>query len=165
MTETSAASAPASNASTALVQWSIGLMSHVPYWMVALITRISVAGVFWQSGRTKMDGWRVSDLAVELFRSEYRLPVIDPVIAAYLAAFAEHLFPIMLVIGIATRFAATALLIMTLVIQIFVYPEAWPTHGTWAACFLILMMRGPGIVSLDHVIARHHGGIRSNGGT
>jgi putative oxidoreductase len=163
MTETSAASTPASNAFSALVQWSIDLMSRVPYWLVALITRISIAGVFWQSGRTKMDGWRVSDLAIELFRSEYRLPVIDPLIAAYLAALAEHVFPVMLVVGIATRFAATALLVMTLVIQIFVYPDAWPTHGTWAACFLILMTRGPGIVSLDHLIARRHAKIRSEG--
>jgi putative oxidoreductase len=163
MTETSAASTPASNAFSALVQWSIDLMSRVPYWLVALITRISIAGVFWQSGRTKMDGWRVSDLAIELCRSEYRLPVIDPLIAAYLAAFAEHVFPVMLVVGIATRFGATALLVMTLVIQIFVYPDAWPTHGTWAACFLILMTRGPGIVSLDHLIARRHAKIRSEG--
>jgi putative oxidoreductase len=155
MTDTSVASTRASNTLDALVRWSIDLMSRVPYWLVALITRISIAGVFWQSGRTKVDGWRLSDLAIELFRSEYRLPVIDPVIAAYLAAFAEHLFPVMLVIGIATRFAAIALLIMTLIIQIFVYPEAWPTHGTWAACFLILITRGPGVVSLDHLIARH----------
>ena len=149
MTDTSFASTPASNAIAAFVQWSISLMSRVPYWFVALITRISIAGVFWQSGRAKVDGWRLSDFAIELFRSEYKLPVIDPVIAAYLATFAEHLFPVMLVIGLATRFAAIALLIMTLVIQIFVYPDAWPTHGTWAACFLILMTRGPGLVSVD----------------
>src|SRR5690606_15035563 len=106
------------------------------------------------SGQTKLDGWRVSDTAIALFRDEYRLPLIDPVIGAHLAAFAEHFFPVLLVLGLATRFAALALLVMTLVIQIFVYPDAWPTHGTWAACFLILMTRGPGCVSLDHLIAR-----------
>jgi len=139
-----------------LIDRLIGAMEAIPYWLVALITRVSIAGVFWQSGQTKVDGFRVTDTAIELFRSEYRLPLIDPVIGAHLAAFAEHLFPILLVLGLATRFAALALLVMTLVIQIFVYPDAWPTHGTWAACFLILMTRGPGLISLDHLIARRH---------
>lgn len=140
-----------------LIDRLIAAMEAIPYWFVALITRISIAGVFWQSGQTKVDGFRVTDLAIELFRSEYRLPLIDPVIGAHLAAFAEHLFPILLVLGLATRFSALALLIMTLVIQIFVYPDAWPTHGTWAACLLILMSRGPGLVSLDHLIRRRIG--------
>jgi putative oxidoreductase len=131
----------------------VAAMEAIPYWFVALVTRVSIAGVFWQSGQTKVDGFRVTDLAIELFRSEYRLPVIDPVVGAYLAAFAEHSFPVLLVLGLATRFAALALLVMTLVIQIFVYPDAWPTHGTWAACLLILMSRGPGLISLDHLIA------------
>jgi len=139
-----------------LIDRLISAMEAIPYWLVALITRVSIAGVFWQSGQTKVDGFRVTDTAIELFRSEYRLPLIDPTIGAHLAAFAEHLFPILLVLGLATRFAALALLVMTLVIQIFVYPDAWPTHGTWAACFLILMTRGPGLISLDHLIARRH---------
>jgi putative oxidoreductase len=140
-----------------MIDWLIGAMAAIPYWFVALITRISIAGVFWQSGRTKVDGFRVTDSAIELFRSEYRLPVIDPVVAAHLAAFAEHFFPILLVLGFATRFAALTLLGMTLVIEIFVYPDAWPTHGTWAACLLILMTRGPGLMSLDGLIARRPG--------
>ncbi len=82
--------------------------------------------------------------------------MIDPTIAAYAAAFAEHFFPILLVIGLATRFSALALLGMTAVIQIFVYPGAWPTHGVWAACFLLLIARGPGWLSLDHLIARKY---------
>ncbi|MDO8877235.1 MAG: DoxX family protein [Pseudolabrys sp.] len=129
-------------------------MAAIPYWFVALVTRISIAGVFWQSGQTKVDGFRVTDSAIELFRSEYQLPVIDPSIGAHLAALAEHFFPLLLVLGLATRFAALALLGMTLVIQIFVYPDAWPTHGTWAACLLLLMTRGAGLISLDHLIAR-----------
>jgi putative oxidoreductase len=136
---------------------AIDQLNRIPYWFVALITRISIAGVFWQSGRTKVDGWRVTDSAIELFRSEYQLPLINPVLAAHAAAIAEHLFPILLVLGLATRFSALALLVMTLVIQIFVYPSAWPTHGTWAACFLLLMMRGPGVISLDRLVARHFG--------
>ena len=138
-----------------LIDRLIGTMDAIPYWFVALISRVSIAGVFWQSGQTKVDGFRVTDTAVELFRSEYRLPLIDPIIGAHLAAFAEHFFPVLLVLGLATRFAALALLGMTLVIEIFVYPDAWPTHGTWAACFLLLMMRGAGPVSLDHLIARN----------
>lgn len=137
-----------------LIARANALMSAIPYSLVALIGRISIAAVFWRSGQTKLDGWHVSDGAIELFREEYRLPVIDPVIAAYLATFAEHFFPVLLVVGLATRFSALALLIMTLVIQIFVYPDAWPTHGSWATIFLMLMAQGPGKISFDHVIAR-----------
>ncbi len=132
----------------------IGWMEAIPYSFVALIARLSIAGVFWQSGETKVDGWHVTASAIELFRSEYRLPLIDPTVAAYLSAFAEHFFPLLLVIGFATRLSALALLAMTLIIEIFVYPDAWPTHGTWAACFLLLMTRGAGVVSVDHVLAR-----------
>lgn len=138
----------------ALVKRAIAWMEAIPYWFVALITRIGIAGVFWQSGQTKVDGFHLSASAVELFRFEYRLPLIDPVVAAYVAAVAEHLFPVLLVIGFATRFSALALLGMTLVIEIFVYPDAWPTHGTWAACFLLLITRGAGALSLDALIAR-----------
>jgi putative oxidoreductase len=132
------------------------LMAAIPYSLVALIARVSVAAVFWRSGQTKLDGWRVSDTAILLFKDEYRLPLIDPTLAAWLATFAEHCFPVLLVLGLATRFAALALLVMTLVIEIFVYPDAWPTHGTWAACFLILMTQGPGKLSLDHLIAQRY---------
>lgn len=140
-----------------LIDRAIRAMEAIPYWFVALVTRISIAGVFWQSGQTKVDGFRVTESAIELFRNEYQLPVIDPVIGAHLAALAEHFFPVLLLLGLATRFSALALLGMTLVIQIFVYPDAWPTHGTWAACLLLLMTRGAGLISLDHLIARRRG--------
>ena len=130
------------------------LISAIPYTLVALIGRVSIAAVFWRSGQTKLEGWHVSESAIELFRDEFKLPLIDPTIAAYLATFAEHFFPVLLVIGLATRFSALALLIMTLVIQIFVYPDAWPTHGSWAAIFLMLMALGAGRISLDALIAR-----------
>jgi putative oxidoreductase len=149
---TSSQIAPASPLAN-LIAHAIAALNAIPYWFVALLTRLSIAGVFWQSGQTKVDGWRVTESAIELFRNEYKLPLIDPTFAAYLSAFAEHFFPILLVLGLATRFAALALLTMTLVIEIFVYPDAWPTHGTWAACFLILMTRGAGLVSADHLIA------------
>lgn len=137
-----------------LIMRGNALMAAVPYWFVAAITRVSVAAVFWRSGQTKVDGWHVSDATLFLFKDEYKLPLIEPTFAAYLATFAEHLFPVLLLLGLATRLSALALLVMTLVIEIFVYPDAWPTHGTWAACFLLLMAQGPGKLSLDHLIAQ-----------
>jgi len=132
----------------------IAWMSAIPHSVIALIGRLSIAMVFWQSGETKVEGWHVTDSAIYLFENEYKLPLIDPAIAAHLAAFAEHFFPILLAIGFASRLSALALLGMTLVIEIFVYPDAWPTHGTWAACLLLIVARGPGIFSLDRLIAR-----------
>jgi putative oxidoreductase len=131
-----------------------GLLGGIPHDAIALIARLSVGAVFWQSGLTKLDGWHVSDSAVYLFKTEYKLPLIDPWVAAHIGTFNELFFPILLFVGLASRFAALALLCMTLVIEIFVYPDAWPTHGTWAACFLVVIVRGPGLFSLDHLIAR-----------
>ncbi len=154
MITTSRADSGAIAAIVSLVRWSIGLMDCIPHSIVALAARVFPAAVFWYSGETKVEGWRVTESAVALFREEYQLPLVDPELAANLAAFAEHFFPILLVVGLATRYAALALLTMTAVIQIFVYPGAWPTHGVWAACFLLVIARGPGVISLDHVIAR-----------
>ncbi len=118
--------------------------------LVLLASRVGIAAVFWMSGRTKVDGWlHVTDTAVGLFRDEYRLPLVDPSLAAHGAAWAEHLFPLLLVLGIATRASALALLAMTLVIEVFVYPEAWPTHLSWAAPLLLLAARGGGAWSFD----------------
>lgn len=132
----------------------VALLDRIPDSAVLLAARLFPAAVFWQSGRTKVDGWQVSEGAVFLFTDEYVLPLVNPVLAAHLATFAEHLFPVLLVIGLATRFAALALLAMTAVIQLFVYPGAWPTHGVWAACFLLLVARGGGAISLDHLLVR-----------
>ena len=141
-------------AAAARLQALYVLLGRIPYWAMALALRIFPAAVFWQSGQTKVGGWQVTNSAIFLFREEYKLPLIDPVAAAHLAAFAEHFFPLLLVVGLATRLSALALLAMTLVIQIFVYPGAWPTHGTWIACFLVLIAQGPGAVSLDHMIGK-----------
>ena len=141
-------------AAAARLQALYVLLGRIPYWATALALRIFPAAVFWQSGQTKVAGWQVTDSAIFLFREEYKLPLIDPVAAAHLAAFAEHFFPLLLVVGLATRLSALALLVMTLVIQIFVYPGAWPTYGTWIACFLVLIVQGPGAVSLDHMIGK-----------
>lgn len=130
------------------------LAGRIPHDAIALIARLSIAGVFWQSGQTKVEGFMVTDSAVFLFENEYQLPLVNPVLAAHLAALAEHLFPVLLVLGLASRLSALALLGMTLVIQLLVYPGAWPTHGTWAACLLLILARGPGRLSLDHLLAR-----------
>ena len=129
-------------------------LERIPYAIIALAARIFPAAVFWQSGRTKVEGWHISDNAIELFREEYKLPFGDPSVWAYLTTYAEHIFPALLVAGLASRFSALALLVMTMVIEVFVYPDAWPTHGTWAACFLLIVARGPGSISVDALIER-----------
>ena len=132
-------------------------LERLPHDVIALAARLGTAAVFWQSARTKVDGFTITDTTFLLFREDYALPLIPPEIAAYLATTAEHLFAILLVLGLATRLSATALLAMTLVIQIFVYPLAWPTHLVWATCFMYLIGRGAGRLSLDALIARQFG--------
>jgi putative oxidoreductase len=121
--------------------------------LLALAARFAIAGIFFLSGRTKVEGWlTVSDTAIALFADEYKAPLLPPALAAHLATYAEHLFPILLVLGLFTRLSALALLGMTLVIQFFVYPDAWPTHLSWAALLLYLAGRGAGAVSLDRML-------------
>ncbi len=125
----------------------------VPHDLLAVATRIGIAAIFLLSGRTKVEGFlTLTDSAHELFRTEYKLPLVPPEIAAHLAAYAEHLFPVLLVLGLFTRLSALALLGMTLVIQVFVYPDAWPTHLSWAALLLYLVGRGAGRLSLDRLL-------------
>ena len=125
--------------------------------IMLLFVRISLAGIFWRSGRTKVieNTWiMLSDNTVTLFENEYVGVPLPSELAARLALGAEHLFPILLVLGLATRLSALALLVMTLVIQIFVYPEAWwQVHIIWVALALVLIVRGGGKLSLDHWIA------------
>lgn len=128
-----------------------GLGAYLPHNLIALLARLLPAVIFWQSGRTKVEGFTLKDSTIFLFENEYALPIFPPEIAARLATMAEHIFPMLLVLGLMTRFSALALLGMTAVIQIFVYPSAWPTHGLWAVCFLILIARGPGAWSLDNL--------------
>lgn len=151
-----------------LIATANALMARIPESAISLLGRFSVAAVFWKSGQTKIEGLavdivagtfelglpRLSSSAVDLFRDEYRLPLISPEFGATLAALGEHGLPLLLLLGLGTRFAALGLLAMTAVIQFLVYPSAYPTHGVWAAVLLWLMVRGPGVVSLDHLIAR-----------
>lgn len=121
--------------------------------LVLFASRLGVGAVFFLSGRTKVSGvLDVTDNAVGLFRDEYRLPGVDPALAAHAAAYAEHLLPILLVLGLLTRLSALGLLAMTLVIEVFVYPAAWPTHLTWAALLLLLVAKGGGAWSVDRVV-------------
>jgi putative oxidoreductase len=157
--------------SSRIVSRAIGLFERIPNTFIAAVARFSIAAVFWRSGQTKVEGFAInlvsgefqfgwphlSDSALTLFRYEYKLPYLPPDIAAPLAATAEHLFPLLILIGLGTRFSALALLGMTLVIQLFVYPDAYATHGSWAAVLLYLMARGPGKLSIDHWLAARHG--------
>ncbi|NJD33854.1 MAG: DoxX family protein [Betaproteobacteria bacterium] len=152
------------------IRAAIGIAARIPDSLICLLGRFSIAAIFWKSGQTKVQGFaidivsgefqlglpRLSDSVVALFRDEYKLPLVPPEIAAPLAAFAEHLFPLLILIGLATRFSAAALLAMTATIQLLVYPDAWPTHGVWAAVLLFLVAKGPGVLSIDHLIARRH---------
>lgn len=133
---------------------AIEFLNRIPTWLIALLIRWGIADVFWRSGQTKVSGWHVTDTTVQLFRDEYKVPLISPVAAAYLATIQEHLFSVLLVIGLASRLSALGLLGMTAVIELFVYPENWPEHLLWAGCLLYVLARGPGAVSLDALIAR-----------
>ena len=118
-----------------------------------LVQRLGVAAIFFQSGRTKVDGWfTLSDSTFELFRTDYALPLIPPDIAAYVATISEHLFSVLLMLGLFTRLSATALLGITLVIEVFVYPDAWPTHLSWAGLMLPLIAYGGGRFSVDRLL-------------
>jgi len=129
-----------------------GLM---PDAFLLLVARLGIAGVFFMSGRTKVDGiLHITDSTYELFRTEYALPLIPPDIAAVAATWSEHVFSILLVLGLFTRFSALALFVITLTIEIFVYPDAWPTHLSWAAIQLPLIFRGGGAWSLDSVFGK-----------
>ncbi|PTB21547.1 DoxX family protein [Trinickia symbiotica] len=119
--------------------------------LLALVCRLSIAAIFFLSGRTKVSGLlTLKPGTYALFRDEYKIPVIPPEIAAHIAAYSEHLFPLLLVLGLFTRGAALALLGMTTVIEVFVYPDAWPTHLSWAGLLLYMIGRGGGVFSLDH---------------
>ena len=125
----------------------------IPDDLLLLVARVAIAAIFFLSGRTKVEGLlTITDSTFELFRTEYALPLVSPQIAAHAATYSEHLFPALLVMGLFTRPAAAALLGMTLVIEIFVYPDAWPTHLSWAAILLLVVARGGGKWSIDRTL-------------
>ncbi len=128
------------------------LAERIPYSIVALVSRFAVATVFWRSGQTKVeDLFRIKDNTFFLFREEYKVPLLPPDLAAYMATVAEH---VPSTARGRARLAAVgaSLMVITLVIQVFVYPEGWPEHILWFALLLLIVARGPGALSLDHLI-------------
>jgi putative oxidoreductase len=153
MNETAAAPARRSaivNGATRVIGW----LEAVPYSLLAIPLRLAVATVFWNSGTTKLANW---DATLSLFEDEYKLPLLPPDVAAYVGAGIELSTPVLLVLGFLTRPAAFVLLGMTTIIEIFVYPQAWPTHIQWAAMLLVLLCRGAGTFSIDHLLKRWFG--------
>ena len=154
----------------------VELFELIPHSLVALLGRFSIAAVFWKSGQTKLEGFvldpiagqfqfgwpRLAEYTIPLFQEEYRLPLLPPEVAAWAATAAEHVFPLLLLLGLGTRYAALALLLMTLTLQVFVYPAAYPAHGVWATVLLYLLARGPGRAALDHWLESRSSAWRAN---
>jgi putative oxidoreductase len=139
---------------TALIKTLLAARSaleRIPLALIQLAMRIAVGAVFFNSGLLKINSW---EFAIKLFEDEYKVPFIDPVWAARLAAFNELTFPVRLVLGLATRLATLPLLGMILVIQTLVYPQAWVDHLLWGSILVFLLSRGPGAISLDALIER-----------
>jgi putative oxidoreductase len=128
------------------------LADSLPLALVQLVSRLAVAHVFWQSSQSKLASWPVT---TQLFAMEYRLPFIDPGVAAVMATAAELTGAILILVGAASRIAALMLLGVIATIQIFVYPENWPDHLLWTAPLLLIVLRGAGVVSLDHLAASY----------
>ncbi len=136
--------------------------SIMPDWLLSLIARIAIFFVFWKSAQTKIDGlsflgqnfafWNVTETTIQLFEYEYDLPLLPPTVAAYMATFGEFFLALGILFGVLTRFSALGLLIMTGVIQIFVYPNAWPVHILWAAILLHILKNGGGKISIDSLV-------------
>jgi putative oxidoreductase len=126
-------------------------LERFPLSLLQFIFRFSIGAVFWHAGLTKIASWQTT---VVLFRDEYKVPLLPPELAAYLATVVELTCPVLLVLGLATRLATLPMLAQTFVIAVFVYPEDWIEHLTWAAMLLFILTRGPGLISLDHWLAR-----------
>ena len=137
-------------------------LAFFPLDILTLMFRLGLAHEFFASGLTKINGWgvfetwHVTPTTILLFEEEYKVPVLPPEIAANLAAMVELTCPLLLAVGLASRFAALPMLGMTIVIQTFVYPDAWPTHIVWAATLLLVITRGAGVFSLDHLIRKFY---------
>jgi putative oxidoreductase len=135
-----------------LLEQGRSLAEQIPYSVVALVSRIAVASVFWRSGRTKVAGFSIREETFALFRDVYKVPLLPPDVAAYLSTIGEHVFSVLLVVGLASRLSAIGLLFMTAVIELFIFPDGWPEHVLWAGLLLQIIARGPGAISLDHLV-------------
>lgn len=128
------------------------LAERIPTSAIALMSRIAVADVFWRSGQTKVNGFSIREETFYLFREEYKVPLLPPDLAATLSTVGEHVFPALLFVGLASRLSALGLFGMTMVIQLFVVPGGWPEHILWLSLLTLIIARGPGAISLDHLI-------------
>ena len=135
-----------------LLEAGRSLAERIPYSAVALISRFALASVFWRSAQTKVNGFSIREETFYLFQEEYKVPLLPPDLAAYLATIGEHAFSDLLLIGLASRLSALGLFGMTMVIQLFVFPDGWPEHILWISLQLLIISRGPGTISLDHLI-------------
>jgi putative oxidoreductase len=129
----------------------LSLLDRVPFSIAQFLLRVSVGAIFWDAGLTKIKSWSST---VALFQNEYHVPVLPPDIAAAMAAGIELICPVLLVLGLGTRLATIPMLVQTLVIEIFVYPEEWVEHLTWIAILLVLLLRGPGAIALDALVSK-----------
>ena len=135
-----------------LLEAGRSLAGRIPYSAVAFISRFALASVFWRSAQTKVNGFSIREETFYLFQEEYKVPLLPPDLAAYFATIGEHAFSVLLLIGLASRLSALGLFGMTMVIQLFVFPDGWPEHILWISLQLLIISRGPGTISLDHLI-------------
>jgi putative oxidoreductase len=129
----------------------VDALERFPLSLLLLMARIGVAAVFWNAGQTKIASWQTT---VALFAQEYQVPLLPPELAALLATTVELTCPVLLVLGLATRLATLPMLGMIFMIQTFVYPQAWTEHLIWTSLLLLILTRGPGVLSLDHLFDR-----------
>jgi putative oxidoreductase len=156
----STASMPSRSTIYEFIERPLSWLNRIPYALLALPLRFALATVFWNSAMAKLANW---DTTISLFTDEYSVPLLPPEIAAHMAATIELSTPVLLVLGLLTRPAALILLGMTAVIEVFVYPQSWPTHIQWAAMLLILLSRGAGALSVDHLLWRRFGHLLGEG--
>jgi putative oxidoreductase len=135
-----------------LLETGRSLAERIPYGAVALVSRFALASVFWRSAQTKVNGFSIREETFFLFRDEYKVPLLPPDLAAYLATISELVFSVLLLIGLASRLSALGLFGMTMVIQLFVFPDGWPEHILWIALQLLIIARGPGVLAVDHLV-------------
>ena len=135
----------------ALIRAILDWLEKMPHAVLALLARLGMAAVFWGAGMSKMTNWQVSAKTFEEFAS-YNIPVLPPELAAYLATAVEHVTPVLMIIGLATRAAGGAMLGVIAVIFIFVHQDEWPAFVIWSSAIIFLLTKGPGVLSLDHLI-------------
>ncbi len=139
-----------------LITFFVRLFEKIPDDLIAIMARFAVGLVFFKAGLTKIEGFALKPSTFFLFESEYTVPLLPPVVAAYLGTISELLLPIALWVGFGARFAALALLVMTAVIQIFNYPNAYGIHALWSVALLYILIKGPGLLSIDHLLRKKY---------